>query len=340
MQITSGLLLKAGITFTIVYGLAYLINFLLKKITHITAKTKTTLDDEIVLSLKTPIKLAMFLTGLFFALNILHLDFEFKGLTLSKIFSVAWILTGAFALTKVISAILKWYSTEKTKDQTVFLFLRRVFTVLIYILAFMIVFDKLGIEISPMLAGLGIAGLAVALALQDTLSNFFASVYIAADRPVKVGDYIKFEDKEGYVEDIGWRSTKIRTIKNNLIVIPNEVLVKSVITNYSAPSPNMTVTIPCGVSYNSDLKKVEQVALKVAKEVIAESDGALKSFEPKVRFTEFADSSINFITIIGIERFADKFEIIHKFIKRLHEEFNKQEIEIPFPQMDVHLKKD
>ena len=138
------------------------------------------------------------------------------------------------------------------------------------------------------MASLGIAGLAVALALQDTFSNFFSAVYITADRPVKVGDYIELENGlKGYVEDVGWRSTRLRTLPNNSIIIPNNKLAQSILTNYDAPKPEMSIVIPVGVSYNSDLEKVEKVTVDVAKKVLGSVEGGVADFEPFIRYKEF-----------------------------------------------------
>jgi len=139
----------------------------------------------------------------------------------------------------VIKRLIKWY-TEKPRvsraKKTVILSMKNVIDAFIYIIAFLVILSTIGIEITPLIASLGIGGLAVALALQSTLENYFSGVYITFDRTIKVGDYIELENgMKGYVDAIGWRSTKIRTLSSNLIIIPNSKLTDMIVTNYYYP---------------------------------------------------------------------------------------------------------
>ncbi len=133
---------------------------------------------------------------------------------------------------------------------------------IIYAIGILILLDYLNVSITPILAGLGIGGLAIALALQPTLGNFFAGTQIVSDRVVRTGDYIELDNSSirGYVTDVGWRSTRIRTPFDNLVTIPNSRLADSIITNYYAPNMELGVIVNCGVSYSSDLAHVEDVA--------------------------------------------------------------------------------
>jgi small-conductance mechanosensitive channel len=192
--------------------------------------------------------------------------------------------------------------------------------------------DYLGISITPMVAGLGLGGLAVALALQPTLSNFFAGTQIVLDHVVRVGDYIELDSGvKGYVTDIGWRSTRIRTAFNNMVIVPNSRLADSVITNYYGPSMELAVLVEAGVSYSSDLVQVEGVAREVAKEVIDELDEAVKTFEPWFGYEEFGDSNINFwIWLQAKDRFAS-FRVKSELMKRLKSRFDQEGITINYP---------
>ncbi|MFX1503315.1 MAG: mechanosensitive ion channel family protein, partial [Promethearchaeota archaeon] len=179
--------------------------------------------------------------------------------------------------------------------------------------------------------------LAIGLALQSTLSNFFAGVHILSDKPIRVGDFIELdENTSGTVEDIGWRSTRIRMLTDNLLIIPNGKLAESNIINYSMPKQDLSIWIPCGVSYESDLKKVERVSLEVAKEIQNTVPGAVKDFEPQFRYREFGDSNINFITIIRIEEPIKRFIVRNEFIKALKERFDKEKIEISWPIRKIY----
>lgn len=203
----------------------------------------------------------------------------------------------------------------------------------------LIILDRLRITITPFLASLGIGGLVVALALQDTLANFFSGIYILFDKPIRIGDYIMLESgQEGYVQHIGWRSTRIRMLPNNILVIPNSKLVGSQITNFYLPETEMAVLVQVGVSYQSDLEKVEKVTIEVAKQVLQEVEGGVKEFEPFIRYHTFSDFSINFTVILRAKEYVYKYLITHEFMKRLHRRYQQEGIEIPFPIRTVYLK--
>jgi small-conductance mechanosensitive channel len=169
--------------------------------------------------------------------------------------------------------------------------MKTLYRALILAFIFLIVLDRLKITITPFLASLGIGGLVVALALQDTLSNFFSGIYINLDKPIRIGDYIRLESgQEGYVIHIGWRSTRIRMLPNNILIVPNARLVSSQITNFYLPESQLAVLVNVGVSYQSDLEKVERVTIEVAREILQETAGAVKEFEPFIRFNTFGES--------------------------------------------------
>ena len=204
--------------------------------------------------------------------------------------------------------------------------------IVVYAFGVLVLLDYLDIAITPIVAGLGIGGLAVALALQPTLTNFFASTQIVSDRVVRVGDYVELDSGvRGYVTDVGWRSTRIRTSFNNMVIIPNSRLADSIITNYHGPSMELAVIVNAGVSYSSDLAHVESVALKVAREVIQDLDEAVKTFEPWFGYEEFGESNINFwVWLQATDRIAS-FRVKSELIKRLHARFNQEGITINYP---------
>jgi len=191
-----------------------------------------------------------------------------------------------------------------------------------------------------MIAGVGLGALAIGLALQSTLANFFAGVHLLSDRPIDVGDYIEIdENAKGIVEDIGWRSTRIRTLTDNLLIIPNGKLAESNITNFSKPKQDLSVWVPCGVAYESDLKKVEKVTLEVAKKIQQTVEGAVKDFDPVFRYIEFGESNINFIAILRVKDPMKRFVVRNEFIKDLKEQFDKEKIEISWPIRKIYQMK-
>jgi small-conductance mechanosensitive channel len=210
---------------------------------------------------------------------------------------------------------------------------------LIFSIGALIILQSVGISITPLVTALGIGGLAVALALQPTLSNLFAGLQIIISKQVEVGDYVQLDSgQKGYVTDVSWRNTKIRELPNNLIVVPNSKLADSIVTNFNQPQKEMSVLVKCGVSYDSDLEKVEKVTIDVAKKVLKKIQGGESEFEPFIRFHTFGDSSIDFSVILRVKEFVNKYLIRHEFIKALHKRYNKEGINIPFPIRTVYMK--
>ena len=204
--------------------------------------------------------------------------------------------------------------------------------IVVLVIGALVLLDSVGIAIAPLLTALGVGGLAVALALQDTLGNLFAGVHILASRKVLPGDFIQLDNgMEGYVVDTNWRNTTVRQLPNNIVIVPNATLASSVVTNYHQPEQETSVSVPVGVSYDSDLDHVERVTCEVGLEVMREVEGAVPTHEPFIRYNEFADSSINFNVILRVTEVTNQHLIRHEFIKRLHRRYQAEAIEIPFP---------
>lgn len=217
--------------------------------------------------------------------------------------------------------------------------LEHLIKILVFVIGALALLRSLGISITPALAGLGIGGLAVALALQRPLGDFFAGIHLILSKQIRIGDYIKLETgEEGYVVDITWRNTTIRQLPNNLVIIPNSRLASLMIINYYQPEKELSVLLNIGVSYSSDLEKVERVTIEVAKEVMKEVPGGVPEFEPFIRYHTFGDFSINFSVILRAKEYTDQFLIKHEFIKRLHRRYRREGIEIPFPIRVVYLR--
>jgi small-conductance mechanosensitive channel len=208
------------------------------------------------------------------------------------------------------------------------------------VLGVFIILQNLGIDITPLIGALGIGGLAVALALQDTLGNLFAGVQIILSRQVRPRDYVRLSSgEEGWVTDVKGRNTTIQTFPDgNLVTVPNSLLASSTVKNFSMPRRALWVTVEVGVSYDSDLEHVEAVSLDVAKRVLSEVDGGVSGEEPIVRYHTFADSSVNFSVRMLVREFESQGPVRHEFIKRLHTRFGEEDIDIPFPIRTVVMK--
>jgi small-conductance mechanosensitive channel len=213
-------------------------------------------------------------------------------------------------------------------------------TVLVWTVGLLVLLGGLGISVTPILTALGVGGLAVALALQDTLSNFFAGVHLLIEKPIRVGDFVKLETgQEGYVEDIGWRTTRIRMLPNNMVILPNSKLTQSIVTNYYLPEPRMALLVSVSVSYGADPEQVERVLVDEASRAAKEVPGLLADPAPFVRFIPgFGESSLDFTLICQVREFTDQYLAQHELRKRILVRFKKEGIEIPFPQRTVHLQ--
>jgi small-conductance mechanosensitive channel len=249
------------------------------------------------------------------------------------------VLATTFLIGKVISRLVG----EKTESLSNTLpnasLIRNLTRWLIYLVGGMIVLQTFGINMAPMLTALGVGGLAVALALQDTLSNLFAGLQLLAAQQIKPGQFVHLESGEqGYVMDITWRNTTLRTIQNNIVVIPNARIASSIMTNYYLPNEDISVVVEVGVSYDSDLNHVERISIETAKTILRQQQGGVVDFEPYVRFRLFGDSSINFTVHLRGAEFYDQYLIKHEFIKALHQRYQAEGIEIPFPIRTLVVK--
>ena len=306
-------------------------------------RSKTILDDMIIQALTTPVFAALIVTGLWAALTRLPELSHYVDIV-HKIAVILFIAIVAVALVRLVNTFLVWYTKDvapRTKskiDDKLIPPLQRIGTIVIYIITLLIILDQLGVNISPLLAGLGIGGLAVALALQPTLSNFLAGTYVVSDAVIHTGDYIMLDSgQEGYVEEIGWRSTKLRHWQGNLIILPNSKLADAIVTDYEKPDKSLLFTVDCGVSYDSDLEKVESITLEVASEIMQKYPEGAKDFEPLVRFKEFGDSNINFAVVLKSVDRIGRFVIKNQFIKALHKRFNQEGIEIQYPARKLYF---
>ena len=292
---------------------------------------------QVLGAIRKPVVLFIVLVGLFLALTALPALESWRS-SLERAWTVLLVLLTGVALTNVTTGVISWYIKTRTRRAKAPLFVkllpmaRRILPVTIYGVTGLIALDSLGVSISPLLGGLGITGLAIALALQPTLSNFFAGTYVLSDGAITPGDYIELQGgPAGYVIEVGWRSTKIRTWMNNLVIIPNSVLAGTIVTNYQAPDPAMNVVVTSGVSYDSDLEKVERVGLEVAREVLQECPGAVKDTEPWFGYDSFGDSNIGFWIFVQATDRIGSFGVTNELIKRLHARFAKEHIEINYP---------
>lgn len=310
----------------------------LKKLSKLATKTFWDGDDIIVSSLKNISKYPI----IAFSIYIASIEFPFTPVVHHYIFKFFIIVTIIF-FTLIVSRIavglvrlLPGRSDGAFPGSSIFV---NVTKILIFIFGFIFLLQQLGISIAPIITALGVGGLAVALALQDTLANLFAGLNVIAGRRLKQGDFIQLENgQEGVIEDITWRNTVVRELSNTKIIVPNTKMATSIIKNYTIPQLEIFVVVKISLDYNSDLVRVEKILVEVARQVMQEGEGTIVSHEPFVRFKEFADSSIDCEVFMKSVSFAERPLVRHNFIKKLHQVFQKEGIIFPFPTRTLHIE--
>ncbi len=321
--------------FIILNGVVDLLLYTVTK--ALTRQWQNELGKQLIGAITMPVHVIVFVQGLFVATSVVSALDPWRDEIVTA-WGVLMTILAAMVIARLVNEMIDWYASYTSSHREanfaarIIPALERIIKVAIYLTAGVLVLDQLGVEISPLIAGLGIGGIAVALALQPTLSNFFAGTYLASSDVMAPGDYVEIEGGlRGYVTEISWRSTRIRTPFNNLVTIPNTRISDSILTNYYGPTMSIGVIVSSGVSYDSDLARVESVTLEVASEVVAEVPGAIKDFQPWFGYEQFGDSNIDFWVWLEAEDRVGSFVLKSELIKRLHKRFGEEGIEINYP---------
>jgi small-conductance mechanosensitive channel len=307
-------------------------------LSNVAGYTRWKSDDILINNIKPWVVFWFLLAGASLAIPAAHVPEKYR-------FIVQKVIIGLliFSITWVIAKIISQFITHKTSSEGTVLpstsIISNILRIIIYTIGFLFLLQSLGVSITPLLTALGVGGLAVALALQETLTNLFSGIQIIASGKIKPNHYIQLNTgEEGYVEDIAWRSTTVRALSNNIIIIPNSKLASTIVRNFSLPENEIAVLVNLGVSYSSDLDKVEKVTIEVATETLKEVQGAVPEFNPFIRYNKFNNSSIDFSVILRGKEFTDQYLIQHEFIKRLQKRYLSENIEIPFPIRTIYMK--
>jgi small-conductance mechanosensitive channel len=316
-------------------------------ILRVTRWTPSDLDNRIVRAIRLPLSIGIVVLGAYLALTV-PLDLsQGQQRAVDTIGRLAGIVLGVAGVAGVVSSAFSWYvatvapRTRHGFDDRLIPLVRRVGVVLIYGLGALLVLDQLSINITPLVAGLGLGGLAVALALQPTLANLFAGTYVMTEGVVAPGDYIELENGAGgEVIDVGWRSTRIRTRQNNLLVVPNSRFAETIITNYQQPEPAVNVTITSGVSYNSDLEQVERVCQEVMDEVVSTNPNAVKDSRGQFGYDSFEDSNVNFWLFVQAKDRIASFDLKTALMQKLHRRFQQEGIVTNYPVRTLQFPHD
>lgn len=332
--------LLAAAIFVASIGLAYILRFMIESIgKKLAARTRTTLDDEVLRAVSDPLRVLVVALGAYAAIRFVAGLPEGVVSMLDPALYVALIFIAAYFLASLSGGVIGWYEkrmsdrTSSRLDASLMSFIRRLVSVAIYVVAALMAIGHF-MDITPLLASLGVAGIAVALAAQELLSNVFGAFAILTDRPYRIGDRIELSGGEyGDVIDIGLRSTRMKTLDNRIIVIPNADISKSRISNYSQPDPMLRYTINIGIAYGSDVERASGILLDIA----AGIDGALMDPAPLVYVDSLGDYSINLVMLVWGQNFRKNWDIPDKVYRQALKRFAAAGVVIPYPVTSVLL---
>ncbi len=351
-------LLLTAVTIILAYIVSKLLGFLTKKILKpFVAKTQTALDDKLLDVCGAGLYRIAFIAGIFISLDFFEHGIRSESKLLPKplieiypflntilvildaILFIIFIFIVINILFKVVNITVEWYAEKiNAKDDrdlsgSLFPLLQKVAKILLFALGVVIVLAKFKVDISAFVVSLGVGSLAIALAAQDTISNMISGFIIMTDRPFRIGDRIKYADNQtGDVVEIGIRSTKIQDFDNNIVIIPNNEIVKSRLVNITYPTTLTRVVVDVGVAYGSDINKVKQLMLQAAQE----DEFLSTKMPPDVFFINFGDSSLDFRLIARTDDYRNAWAMQCRMREKIYELFNKEGIEIPFPQRVIH----
>ena len=310
----------------------------IRKFRRLARRSASPVDDVVIAAFKGLLPIAAALLGLRVALGWHRPPDAWSGPLVQGVFIVL-VITVCLFIARLASGLLQQATgrmvTGTSRSASIIGIITRA---TVFIGGGLVVLHDMGIAITPMLTALGVGGLAVALALQDTLTNLFAGIQLLASRQLNVGDFVKLESgEEGYLVDITWRNTTVRALSNHLIVVPNAKLASTVLQNHQRPEPDEAVVMQVGVSYESDLDHVERVTIETARAVLRRVQPGLSGFDPFIRYHTFADSNIGFSVILRVKECTERYELMHEFVKALHRRYKAEGIVIPYPMRTLRI---
>jgi small-conductance mechanosensitive channel len=308
--------------------------------------TDTQWDDIIIAAIGKPLQVTIIAVSVFFALKYSGIvPVQYQWLLDDRFINSFYIIIGAWVISSFLHDIILIYGhafaekSESDWDDRLIELLELVAKYVIWFAAIILILATFKVDITPFLAGAGIAGLAVALAAQDIISNFFGGAIITVDKPFRVNDRIKVDTYVGDVVSIGPRSTRIRTLDYQIVTIPNNKITTNIIVNYAMPDQKLRIAIPVSVAYGSDISKVKNILLEIAQNVIDRTQYLLADPAPKVFFLEFGESGLKFVLYVWAKAYNLPDEVRDAVNSQIVERFSAEGIGIPFPQLEVSIKK-
>lgn len=300
-------------------------------------RTKTRLDDIIIDMLEEPVVLIVTIFGVWFAVGRLSFTPEVdgwiaKGYWFMITISIAWLLA------RLVDAIIKEYivplaqRTENDLDDQVVPIIRKAIRATIWILGVIVALNNAGYNVGALLAGLGIGGLALAMAAKDTVANIFGGITIFTDKPFKINDRVKINGFDGTITEIGIRSTRLKTLENRIVTIPNSKFTDGMVENVSS-EPNRKVVLKLGLTYDTPAEKIQE-GMKALQNIVNESD--MLEENSVISFTEFGDFSLGILFIYYIRKEADIMNTQTEVNMEVKKRFEKAGIDMAFPTQTVY----
>ena len=312
--------------------------YLVEIVTKFIKKTETHLDDIIVSILKRPLIFWFTILGLILSTKMLDMGTRVTSVIeiISKIILVISIL---MVLSKLTIEIINYSYKKRNKVVQTTSIISNIIRIVFFIIGLSFILNILGYSLTPIITALGIGGLAVALALQDTLSNLFSGFYITVSRQVRAGDYIQLDNgSEGFVHDTGWRNTTLLLPTNNYIIIPNAKLAQSVITNYSLPSSKSFVSLGIRIDYNVDIEKAEEIIMDEFSKVSQSISGIEADPAPGLAFSPgIQDYYIEYSLGFFVSKYTDRGPILNAARKAIHVRLLKENIRF-YPIQTINVK--
>jgi MscS family membrane protein len=337
--------MEIGISAAIIMGTVLLGRWLIRLIVHrllplITRRTRSTLDDFLVGALHPPL---YFLAVIYaFDLGVARIDFipSRWGEPLDNIFYVFYVIAIFIVLARIINAFGRWYSegivpkTDTNLDEQLLPFFRRMALIILVMIGAIILLSRFKIDVTALVTTLGVGSLAIALAAQETLADAISGLVIVFDRPYRIGDRIEVQDLNtwGDVVDIGLRSTRIRTRDNRMVIIPNSVIGKSLIVNYSYPDTKYRIEIHIGIGYGSEIEHARKTLI----EAVANVEGVLDDHPVEALFLEFGDSALIFRVRWWLDSYYDTRRMFDRVNTAMYDALRREGIDVPFPQQEIH----
>jgi small-conductance mechanosensitive channel len=333
-------LVRPLVVFAIAAVAGYLVRvFVFRSLRAWARRTTTDIDDIIVEAFSGPARLWVIILAADLAVRSAALSERAVG-NVDKALIILWVLSLTLAASKLATGLVARYGSTFKGATPVTTLGQNLIRLVIVSIGILLMLNALGISVTPILTALGVGGLAVALGLQETLANLFAGFFVSVAGNVRIGDYIKLDSgEEGNISDISWRATTLRTLSNNLVIIPNSKLAQALVTNYSLPEPRLSVPVTVNVGLGSDPEHVEHVLLDEATRAVGAVSGLLAEPAPVVRFSPgFGEYALAFTVSVVVESLSAQFAVQHELRKRIFARLASEGIEIPFPTRTVHVQ--